>query len=293
MPSPPFPSTACAPARGDALELRGTCFTRAELRAIAFMYNHAFPGSAVSARAFRSSRVLIAELRKRVPQCDGDDRCMLTQPWIQRHASILAGIKAHAFRPDAPASWRSNRYEWLSNIDILQVMRQYEAKHRHAFSFLDVAPMDFASCHVSSTMCAFDAAAHLRRNKKTFGAVLNLDTSDKPGSHWVGLYGDLRPSSPKYGVAYFDSNGVPPPPEVVAFMERVAATRPRSHAGRAFPLLANRKRYQFRNSECGVFAMMFVILNIEYPEDPHSRVMAMIGDDADMNAMRPRLFVSA
>ena len=286
------PST-CAPARASAVELRGTCFTRAELRAIAFMYNHEFPASAVSARAFRSSRLLVEELRRRVPQCDGDDRCLLTQPWIQRHAAILAGVRAHALRPEAPASWRSNRYEWLSNIDILQVMRQYEAKHRRTFSFLDVAPMDFASCTVSASMCTFDAAAYLRRGKKTFGAVLNLDTSDKPGSHWVALYGDMRPSSPKYGVAYFDSNGLPPPSEVSAFMERVKATRPRTHAGRPFPLLANRKRYQFRNSECGVFAMMFIILHIENPDDPHSQVMAMIGDDAAMNAMRPRLFVTA
>ena len=47
--------------------------------------------------------------------------------------------------------------------------------------------------------------------------VINLDPHDKPGSHWVALYFDLK----KMEIYYFDSYGIYPPKEVENLMFRL------------------------------------------------------------------------
>ena len=45
--------------------------------------------------------------------------------------------------------------------------------------------------------------------------VINLDTHDKGGSHWVGLYTDLL----KKQIYFFDSYGHKPEKEIKNFMK--------------------------------------------------------------------------
>lgn len=281
--------TVCSPTRDGIFDVHGTCFSARELRALAFLYNHSFPDRAIPNAALRSRGRLVQELRARIPECD-DDACLLARPWLQKYQGIVVGLRREALRPSAPETWKANRYEWLTNIDILQVMHQYEAKHKRTFRFLDVAPNDFASCAVSPAMCEFDSARALRSGKRTFGAIMNLDSSRQPGSHWVAMFGNLDPRAKNYGICYFDSTGRAPTPEVMAFMKRVHDTRPATHARHKFYAYINRRQYQFKNTECGVFAMMFVILHLENPDLPHGDIASMIGDDEDMNAMRRHLF---
>lgn len=50
------------------------------------------------------------------------------------------------------------------------------------------------------------------------GVVVNTDTSDKPGTHWIAIY------RPIHGpVEYFDSFGLPPlVPETINYMNKIA-----------------------------------------------------------------------
>ena len=47
-----------------------------------------------------------------------------------------------------------------------------------------------------------------KRSKQTEAAIVNLDSNDSQGTHWVCFYGNN----------YFDSFGLPPPDEVVKYM---------------------------------------------------------------------------
>ena len=35
------------------------------------------------------------------------------------------------FRPFSPESWKKKPYEWLSSVDIIKVMSQYEKKYKN------------------------------------------------------------------------------------------------------------------------------------------------------------------
>ena len=53
--------------------------------------------------------------------------------------------------------------------------------------------------------------------KTKLGLVINLDTHDKSGSHWVALYIDLKQNQ----IYYFDSIGNKPGPRIKRFNNQI------------------------------------------------------------------------
>lgn len=77
--------------------------------------------------------------------------------------------------------------------------------------------------------------------------IINTDTSDRPGSHWIGLFYD--------GVGrfhYFDSFGLPPlHRDIVTFIEHNSST----------PFLYNSRTLQDVLSDtCGLYAIYFILI---------------------------------
>ena len=58
------------------------------------------------------------------------------------------------FSPKSPESWKRNINEWLSSVDILKFMKQYE-KAYHCFEFLGPSPIDFDT-HVAYGKCVWE-----------------------------------------------------------------------------------------------------------------------------------------
>lgn len=204
-----------------------------------------------------------------------------------------------AFRPVMPKSWLRNDREWLSNIDIDKVMRQYEVTIPE-FAFVGVFPMDFShrlesgKC-VSTEMCNFRLADMLLRGKTRIGIVLNMDKHDESGSHWVCCFIGLDPFSKSYGMFYYDSVAVHPPVEVVQLMDDVKRQvddlkRTRLlNTRKTFVCQHNRERRQYKGTECGVFVMFFVVccacgtLDFEY-------ICRSMGRDDDLHTLRQLFF---
>ena len=44
--------------------------------------------------------------------------------------NIDLDLKKYTFAPKAPDEWKENPTEWLTSIDILEVMKQYEKKYK-------------------------------------------------------------------------------------------------------------------------------------------------------------------
>ena len=159
------------------------------------------------------------------------------------------------FVPLQPKHWKKNKNAWLSNFDILNVLKQYEMTMSN-FKFIGPAPIDFdpkknGGC-VDKDVCSF----HLFKNKsKTkYGFVFNLDTHDKDGSHWVALYADL---TDKF-IYYFDSNGEKIPSQIYALVERML--KQAEEKGISLEFYQNiHTEHQNTNTECGMYVLYFII----------------------------------
>lgn len=222
---------------------------------------------------------------KALKACGGkvNERCLI------KHSTALAEdekkklLKEH-FRPAMPSEWSKDPDMWLASTDIEAVMRQYE-EAVPSFKFLGVVPIDFSAPDPSQEKdpyniqrvagspaaslsplggaaagqkCLADEFCHVNLKKeraagiRTIGAVFNLDPHDKSGSHWIAccLLLDER------AIYYFDSYGLPPPPQVSRFMRSFIL----QDAG--LELKYNGRRFQFGNSECGMYCMYFLICMI-------------------------------
>ncbi len=258
----------CAPHRVDMARSTGSCLTYSELVQIASVYNSKHSEAPIPRKLFKTKRKLHDALSKRF-----DDRCrgIGEHCWARPH---LAGDEA--FRPPMPESWEKDERQWLDTYDIMVVMKQYEKLHKD-FRFVGVFPKDFArqtngkKC-ISTEMCDKD----MYKGRKKLGFVFNHDDHDQSGSHWVALFIDGDRAM------YFDSQGVRPKKEVVDFLEQRMSVR----------WTHNKVQLQFKNTECGMFSMMFLITCLESkPGTAMRAIVEKIGNDDDVFEMRKRLFV--
>ena len=74
-----------------------------------------------------------------------------------------------SFAPESPPEWKKNPNEWLSSIDIIDVMKQYEKAYK-CFDFIGPSPIDFdtrklyGEC-VWNELCNFNIADQLKNGK--------------------------------------------------------------------------------------------------------------------------------
>ena len=159
-------------------------------------------------------------------------------------------------RPPMPAGWKEDPDMWLNSDDIRKVMVQYEEAFPH-FRFLGPFPIDFAaadpkaaesgSC-MNTEMCELDIRKESLKNKTHIGIIYNTDPHYKGGSHWIANFINI----PKKQCYYFDSYGLKPPKQVYRFMQWLGIQEPKIKLG------WNGRRFQYSNTECGMYSMYFL-----------------------------------
>lgn len=120
------------------------------------------------------------------------ERCIIKKALGNKHLFDLWIKEIEA--PEHPNDWKKNPNEWLSNVDIHLVMKQYEKTYPE-FLFLGPTSINFDE-RVSNGRCVGDDICHstLRKflamnpSKRKIGIVFNLSRNDQPGSHWVSLF---------------------------------------------------------------------------------------------------------
>jgi hypothetical protein len=85
--------------------------------------------------------------------------------------------------------------------------------------------------------------------------VFNLDPHYKSGSHWVGLYINLKNINEPF-VGYFDSYGYKTPELIERLMKSFRLQISTCKLG------YNARRFQYGHSECGMFSLYFIICMI-------------------------------
>lgn len=282
----------CSPSRYCTYRKTGSCLTPEDLRKVLRYAGVPVPqgSSTIHSKLLSLVHALLDGGPKRHTGQALPDELLeyVKDPLLRRHFQKV-------FRPTHPRAWLTDRNSWLSSDDIDDVMKQYEHAYSD-FKFVGVFPVDFEErpshkfgrC-VSPEMCALKVEQHARVKDKThMGVVLNLDTHDGRGSHWVAVYIGLDPQAKNYGVFYYDSVANPPPLRIASWMRTVARTMA-NFSAKPFRVAHNKVRRQFGHSECGVFSMIFIIACVQR-NATFDRVCKSIEGDSEMNSMRSVLY---
>jgi len=198
------------------------------------------------------------DLRSRLVQCKKED-CWLREI---KDEKLRKNLDEMVFAPDQPENWKKNPNEWLSNYDILHVLRQYEKAYPN-FKLIGPTPIDFdvrpekdsPQC-VWQELCKISLETLSKGGKRKIGVVFNLDKHDEPGSHWTSLFIDMDEAV----LFYFDSAANRTPSEVKVLVERL-----KKEGGAMKPAIPFRyvenfpKMHQRSNTECGMYSLFFII----------------------------------
>jgi hypothetical protein len=246
----------CSPLVENKTVLSETCFTSEILMQIRDNYNKNHPNNK---KITSDNPVTVWEtLKERLTACDKED-CWLKEI---KDTKLRKDIDDYIFAPDHPPDWNKNPNEWLSNIDILKVLKQYEQKNKN-FLFLGPTPIDFDtklpergySC-VESQICNLSIKEQKKAGKNKIGIVFNLDKHNESGSHWVSLFIDLE----KRIIFYFDSAGDSIPREILVLKERIIKQGKEMEPPILFKYYDSKNiRHQQGNTECGMYSLFFLI----------------------------------
>jgi hypothetical protein len=235
--------------------VHGSCFPKETLVLLKTSYNKYHPHKKIHSTKLDE---IWNELKNNLSQCTKED-CWLSQiddPTVRKRIDGLT------FAPDQPKEWNKNSDEWLSNYDIMDVLRQYEESYPH-FHVIGPTPIDFDSrpkdmngkC-VWQELCDFQLEKYVKSGKKKLGLVFNLDKHDRGGSHWISMFIDL---DDKYAF-YMDSAGDEIPPEIDAFFQRVVQQGLAMHPPVHIHYYENcPMEHQMGTTECGMYALYFLI----------------------------------
>jgi hypothetical protein len=161
-------------------------------------------------------------------------------------------------RPRARSGWKKDPDMWLDSTNIADVMNQYEEAYPK-FEFMGPFPIDFAAKNpyqkggtarcLMNEVCEFRIQKAMESGTESVGIVYNLDPHFKGGSHWVASFIDIK----NHRCLYFDSYGIKPPAQIARFMQWLTTQDSKME------LIYNSKRIQYKNTECGMYSMYFII----------------------------------
>ena len=241
----------CAPKQKNK-KLGFTCYTSNSLHKLKKIWNMRHPDALINTN---DSREIWDALKYYLKKTCKRESCWLKQKIFKNN--LDHELSNLTFAPPPPKEWRKKPLEWITSVEMIDVMRQYEKAYPD-FEFLGPSPIDFGShkafgeC-VWEDICQFNLKSFLKRGIKKIGIIFNLDAHYDDGSHWIALFIDI----PKGQICYFDSYGDRPPKRVKRFMRKVQ--KQSKGLGEEFEIIVNSRRHQFSISECGMYCLYFII----------------------------------
>ena len=197
--------------------------------------------------------------------CDRES-CWLKQKFIK------GGIDKdliNSFAPKAPDSWKKNKNEWLSNYDIINVLKQYEEVYP-CFEFIGTSFIDWNykkdnKC-ITNELCNFKLQNKINNNKYKIAVIFNLDPHYKGGSHWVSLFINIK----KGIIFYFDSAGDIIPDEIYNFVNCIIEQGKKLTPPIIFNFDQNYPlEHQYGDTECGVYSLYFILNMLKDKKSPY------------------------
>jgi hypothetical protein len=191
----------------------------------------------------KTKRELWYSIYKRLEPICKYEYCWLDLDFIShiKDISLREKILYFTFKPKMTLKNDS----WLSTNDINQVLQQYEDNYN--FKFLGAVPSDFYK------ITKINYNDMYLYNK--IGLVFNLDDHTQNGSHWVALLIDNTLKT----IEYYDSAGKYPNKNIQNFINKLYNFFKKTIE---YKIKYNTTQHQFKNTECGVYAIHFIIKRI-------------------------------
>lgn len=212
-------------------------------------------------------KYLLREFSNKLNEVCNDQVCWTKQDFIKyMNDEIAEELTKKTFKPIGP----QGKFTWLNTINITEVMEQYEEYHTD-YMFLGAVPVDFDDLP-SLGILNLDFDKLIKNGKTKLGIIFNLDEHYKSGSHWVAGFSDLK----KGNIYYYDSYGTYPDRRIKNFFMRILNFCKNQNPN--VKALYNKRRHQYKNSECGVYSISFIlnllngksfneIVGNDYPDD--------------------------
>lgn len=268
---PEFKKLNCSP---ENKHKEYTCYSDSDLDKLKEMWNIRHPDQPISTS---DPKQIWQQLKEYYASVCNKETC-----WVRQMTKNTKMEKEllDAFAPESPAEWNKNPNEWLSSIDILKVMNQYEKKYK-CFDFLGPSPIDYdthklyGEC-VWEELCHFNLAEQIKKGHTKFGVIFNLDPHYKGGSHWVSLFINVK----KKLIFYFDSAGEPIPEQIKKFVDNVIVQGNKLSVPINFKFDQNHPvEHQYGNTECGIYSLFFIVHMLEDKITGHYLKTHMLKDE--------------
>ena len=195
--------------------------------------------------------------KKHENDCNKESCWLKKSPIPEKDKKTILNL---SFAPIAPNEWKENPNTWLSTLDLLRVLKQYERSHPH-FKFLGPSPIDYDyktsynQC-VWNDLCNFKLSHYKNQNKHKIGVIFNTDPHDEDGAHWISVYIDIK----KNVIYFFDSVGRKAPKQVKKFIKNIIKESELLGEKMKYDELYNHKiEHQYQDTECGMYSLYFII----------------------------------
>jgi hypothetical protein len=260
-----------------------TCYSNASLLYLKKYWNQRHPDLMINTNNSKKIWSLLRFYMKDV--CDRES-CWLKQNFIKNN--LNRDLSLLTFAPESPSTWKKNKNQWLTSLDIDKVMKQYEEMYK-CFEFIGPSPIDFDSHQkysecVWEELCKFDLKDYIDRGKTKIGIIFNTDPHYKEGSHWISLFINIKD---KY-IFYFDSNGDKIPNEIEKLINRINSQG--IQLGFHFNIMDNRNvEHQRSNTECGMYSLYFIVQLLTENKSPQYFFKERIRDE-EMEKLRNKYF---
>jgi hypothetical protein len=235
-----------------------TCYTDESLFQLRDMWNARHPDVKINTNDTREIHILLSKYLSNV--CNKES-CWLKQ---KRAFGKINDNLVDSFAPESPSEWKNNPNEWLSSIDIMNVMKQYEKAYK-CFDFIGPSPIDFdtrklyGEC-VWDELCNFSLADQIKKGKTKIGIIFNTDPHNKPGQHWISMFINIK----KKEIFFFDSTGDKASKPILDLVKRIKDQGESLNPKIVFKFDSNEGiEHQYGNTECGIYSLYFIVHMLE------------------------------
>jgi len=240
----------CSPKNGEALPY--SCYTSNSLHTLKQIWNARHEDVKIMSN---DPKIIWEQLKQYMGSSCNNEACWLKHQCIKK--DIDTSIWDDTFAPKSPETWKKKPNEWLSSVEIEQVMKQYEKAYK-CFEFMGPSPIDFekpmlwGEC-VWEELCKFQLKEQIVKGKTKIGIIFNLDKHTEDGSHWVSMFVDMR----KKEIYYFDSYGDRIPKLINDLVRKIK--KQAVELNMKFKSKTVTNRHQYSSSECGMYSLFFII----------------------------------
>lgn len=277
--NPVLEKVNCSPKpKGEINEF--SCYTNKSLYKLRGLWNERHPDFKITSNSPKEIHRIISEHLSGV--------CNKESCWLKQKAEFgpIESDMADSFAPESPAEWKKNPNEWLSSIDIMNVMKQYEKAYK-CFDFIGPTPIDFdtrklyGEC-VWDELCNFSVEEQIKNGKTKIGIIFNTDPHYKPGQHWISMFINIK----KKKIFFFDSTGDKAPPEIMKLVDRIKEQGLNLDKKIKFKFDSNEGiEHQYGNTECGIYSLYFIVHMLEDKMTEHYLKTHILKDEY-MNKFR-------